>query len=410
MDLRNQVHLPLLAAELPSGWSVSEAATVVAPSGLAIRASLDRAAEGIDATVLIDRHLGDLTDEYGEPANVSTSTSRWRGSAVAHYLTVRFDEPPHTRVIATVVDSGLALTVTGAWSTPGDDGTRDVEAAVAGIRLLSRPLFEPDLDAEQSDLTVPVVRGAVPSEVWEQLHGDWSSRRGMVSEPDAHAIWSTDELATVATMLGAPSFPSVGPELFATLTDAQMRAVLGATIRSLAARGLVHIRSDGSAVLDDSARSAMETALFPDLAISVESGGGSTSVATYFGVRPDSAVRIDVTPSGGRSCGAVDPVDVVDALVELLGVRDGGVHGQRVTLHVQSDDMLERWGAMDAGWQVSATWRDRDVIAGSVLYAARDVDGQFWIAESDDDQTWTIRPLGVEDVRGEILGRLPGSA
>ncbi len=413
--LRNTVHLPLLAAELPPGWGVTERAEFIAPSGRVVRAILGGADERIDAAELIESHLARLRDEYGQPVDTSSRTTCRQGGETARVVTIRFDDPAQIWEIAGVVDGALALTVSAVRPSTSDDDssgddTSDVETVLAGVRLLSRPIVEPAPDtADLAPSASPIERPSVAPDGWVQLHRAWSEPRGVVHEPGNRTVWSPDELATVATVLGMSSFPTVGSDVLAALTDAELHAVLGATMRSLTARGILCVTPDGSVALDDDVRSVLEIALLPDLAISVESGGAGGPAVTYFGVRPDAAVRIEGTATGGRTCGDVDPAEVVDALVALVACRDTSDDEHRETVQLEADALAERWLAMDSAWQISSTWRDGDLVSGRVLYAACDASGRYWTTEPG-EQSWTLRPLTQAELRDELLACVPGGA
>jgi hypothetical protein len=313
-------------------------------------------------------------------------------------------------VLAGVVDRGLAIRVTGAWAVDDDDGaTDDLDTVLAGIRLLSRPAFEPDPVEGSAERTPNPERQPVAAETWTALHTAWSSEQNGDRVRAATTVWSVDELATIATILGAASFPTVGNEILAGLTDESLRAVLGATMRSLTARKVVEIAPDGSAAVDDDTAAMIGVAVSPDLAISVQSGGADdTSALTFFGVRPDAAVRIDSVASGARECAHVDPRSIVTEVMTLIGDREHDDDGH-ATVQLAADELAERWRAMDAAWQISTTWRDGSIVTGRVLYAARDTDGCYWITEPDLRDTWTLRPVRLTDVRNEILACLPGA-
>jgi hypothetical protein len=409
---RNQVHLPLIAAELPTGWRTFEQTTFVAPSGQLVLATLGRAEDDVDAAALIDEHLARLRDEYGEPVEISRSTGRWRGTAELFRCTTRFSQPAHQRSIAVVVVDGLTLTVTGEWPTDGDDGSLEVETVMAGIRLLSRPAYEPELIDEVADSKNPVARPPVASEVWAQLHEAWSRPNIDVEVGTSGDAWSHDELATVATILGAPAFPTVDADLMAALPEAELHAVLGATMRSFVARGLVEISPTGSAELSDRVRSMMETALFPDVAISIVSGSQDRSSVSYFGVRPDAAVRVETLANGARSCSFVDPHQVVDAIMAMVGRPDNAAESvSDDNPRLTADELGRYWGAMERMWQISSTWRSDSLVTGCVLHAARSSDGRLWIADPDDDlESWTVRLVDFDQLRREVVACLPSGS
>jgi hypothetical protein len=409
---RNQVHLPLIAAELPTGWQTFEQTTFIAPSGQLVRATLGRADDDVDAATLIDEHLDRLRDEFGEPMEISKSTGRWRGTADLLRCSVRFAQPAQERIINVVVVDGLSLTVTGEWPTDGEDGSVDVETVIAGVRLLSRPVYEPDLNDEVAESTPPTARSPVAAEVWAQLHEAWSRPSTDVPTGTSGDAWSTDELATVATILGAPAFPTVDADLMAALPDAELHAVLGATMRSFVARGLVEISPTGSAELSDRVHSMMETALFPDVAVSIVSGDQDRSSVSYFGVRPDAAVRVETLANGARSCSFVDPDQVVDAIMAMIGRGDAAAESpgddiQRLT----ADELGRCWGAMERMWQIGSTWRSDSLVTGGVLHAARSSDGQLWVADPDDDlASWTVRRVDFDQLRRDVVACLPSGS
>jgi hypothetical protein len=415
--LTNSVRLPLLATELPQGWHVSEGATITAPSGQILMAALVAADNDTDPTALIGDHIATLRREHGEPTEVSTTTSNWRGDTKTHRCTIRFGEDSaHVYTLACVVDNGLALSLTSDWPADGADGSIAMDLVLGGIRLLNRPVFEPDKDDDHAERALPEARQSVSAGVWSRMHAEWSHPRHEVPTPDETTSWSPDELATFATLLSAPSFPTVGTELLASLPDAELHAVLGATMRSLSARGLVQVMSNGSAEIGSSVQSVMNTAVLPDLAIAIQSSAAGHPSSTYFGVRPDHAVQIDTTPNGSRTCSVRRPVDILELVVGVLRSSERAEPDptlQSQPRQMTADQLSEHWAAMPQAWQVSSTWRTETIVTGRLLYLARDADDQFWVAEpepqSTDQSVWGIRPVTFGEVRNEVLDCLPGA-
>jgi hypothetical protein len=174
---------------------------------------------------------------------------------------------------------------------------------------------------------------------------------------------SSTEFAVCATILGAPSFPTVGSELLASRPGAVLRATLEAVTSSFVARGLVEAGDDGFATLCDPLRELVEVAVFPDLTISVEGLGAGGAKHWWFGLRPDRCVQVSVLPDGSRECTQIEPSRVIDRIVAV-----------------------SETGSM----RVSTAWRDGEVIRG----------GAF---------TWEPA-VDTDGLRLELLDHLPGSA
>jgi len=354
--LVNRVHLPSLAAELPEGWTVSEGATLMSPSGTAIHLKLGRAPEGWTAKDVADDVESATVPGLSSIKGRTSTTTTLRAGVIAEDRRFQFERDGVTLVSRAVcsVDAGWALTVRASWPATDDAANADVDVAVAGLRVMSRPIPAPP---EVSDAPTPVApqrRSAVDAATWSQLRAQWAaSDPDKTGSPTDVTRWSTAELAVCATILGSSSFPTVGSELLASLPDVALTATLESVTRSLLARRL--IRSvDGTTRICDELRDTMETAVFPDLTILVERLDAAGVTGWWFGVRPDRAVQITVEADGSRECAVVEPAAIVD----------------RISVHLDADD-----GTGDAAMaRVTTAWRDGKLIRGGTFTCAVDGD------------------------------------
>jgi hypothetical protein len=396
------VHLPSLAAELPEGWTVSDGATLASPSGTDIHLKLGRAPEGWTAKDVAD-DMQSATRAGLQAINGSTSkTVTLRRGVIAEDRRFQFDRDGVTWVTRAVcsVDAGLALTIRASWPATNDAADDEVDVAVAGLRVMSRPI---SATPEVSDAPTPVApqrRPAVDGATWSDLRARWAA-----SDPDEAASptdvtrWSTAELAVCATILGSPSFPTVGSELLSSLPDAALTATLEWVTRSLLARRLI-MSVDGTTKICDELRDMMEAAVFPDLTISVERLDAGGATGWWFGVRPDRAVQVTVEADGSRECAVVEPAEVVAHVVAHM-CADGVGGGS-----------LDNAADVVAMARFTTAWRDGELIRGGTFALAIGAEGALALAEPDpggESPGWTLHPTDPAALRVTLIEHLPGA-
>lgn len=417
---RAGVFLAQLAAELPADWTVSEGATFVAPSGIEVHTTLTRAPDGWSTAELIDEQERRALEQAPGIADVTSSSARlWAGPA-AQARRFTFDQDGERSIgrLACAVVDGLALVVSSSWPESGPSGDGDVEAMLAGLRVLDAPV-EPVVAGWSPVLRHgPERRGTVDPSAWSTLQSSWALSSPSF-EPVAVTRWSTAELSVVAHMTGAASFPTAESFRLGALTEEQARTTVDAVVGSFVARGLLQVFDGAETALVGPLADLMDIALFPDLTVSVEIHGSGGHESWWFGLRPDLAALVRVVPDGSRDCGAVEPGELVERLLEL-GAADGPTApGAPRTLTL--DELLRADGDVERLVSVVTGWRDGDTIVGGQVLYATGADGASWLAEpkelvvdldADGDERvteWSLRPADQASLRRELLAHLPGS-
>lgn len=414
------VYLPSLAAELPDGWVVSEGSTFTSPSGVAVHVRLDRAPDGWDAVALADHQENLARAELGEIDVVANDAVPAGVGPAGRSRRFRFDRDGVATVgrIVCSVDDGLALTVSATWPEADDDAGTELDRVVAGLRLLRRPVAAFGTVPDGETVRAPQARAAVEDSVWSAMRAAWDDRAvAGTSVPDAAwngARWSPEECAVFATILGSPSFPTVGSEVLAALPERALHATLSAVTNSFVARGVVRALDDGSVGLVDEVDQVVQVAVFPDLTVSVDRITAGAVSSCWFGVRPDRAVLVRVEPTGSRACGGIDPGELVAHVLAVTGTAEREVPVPSASERIVTlDEVVTGAAGVDAIVRVTTAWRVGGVIHGGDLAWALGADGSLWLAEpvdADDDApaAWQLRPVDTDAVRSELLDHLPG--
>jgi hypothetical protein len=414
------MYLPLLAAELPAGWTVFEGTTFVSPSGTEVHARVHRAPDGWVATDLIEREAAVLGVEATPIGDAPSSTFRVNGNRIVAQqrgFTFRRDGIDREGRIICAIDDGMALTITASWTATNAGADGEVDEVASGIRILNRPIAT--FEARPHSAVRASQAGRIPPEhsAWSALRKTWATPIDAVEEIGSVARWSPQELAVFALTLNSPNFPTVGVEEFAALPQMAMQVTLETVMRSFIARGLVRALEDGSVALEDELHSLMDAAVFPDLTVLAEHIGAGGIAVTWFGVRPDRAVRVRVIPDGSRECGEIVPAHLIGHLWNLSGsderseeMVDGAADQQRsVTL----EDFVDRRGGVVSLLRVTTAWRVGDIIHGGIVAWALGTSGELWLATQHDTPTngalsWDLQPCDLGVVRDQLLDHLPG--
>src|SRR4029079_8857027 len=169
-----RVHLPSLAVEIPDGWSVTEEATITPPSGTAIRVHLDHVAEDCDAASVADRMEAAARASVAGMNNVTASSVPLPGGRVGHQRRFGFESDAIAAIarIVTLIDGDLALTLTASWVAGDDRADREVDDALASIRLLSRPVAAISGGRGQQERPPRAKRPPVDRARWPPLWAD----------------------------------------------------------------------------------------------------------------------------------------------------------------------------------------------------------------------------------------------
>jgi hypothetical protein len=196
-----------------------------------------------------------------------------------------------------------------------------------------------------------------------------------------------------------------------------MQVTLETVMRSFIARGLVRPLDDGSVALVDELHSLMDTAVFPDVTVLAEHLGAGGIAVTWFGVRPDHAVRVRVCSDGSRECAEIAPAHLIGNLWNLSGTRhrsEGMAAGAiDPETSVTLEDVVERRCDVASLLRVTTAWREGDVIHGGIVAWAVGTTGELWLADqhnvpADGTLAWDLRSGDPEAVRNQLLDHLPG--
>ena len=405
------VHVPRIVAELDPGWTVAEHTQLTSPGGVVVTVSVSHTPHGVDAAGLAELDRVSLEAELSDLETTTADVAAFGGLAAREQRCsfTRDDVPHDGRVVyATVGD--VALRAAASWPSGHPDAGDEVEAAVAGIRLLTRPLavgHEIDEDAPAGSWPAP--RPALDPAAWATIRADWADRD--VADLDVGGTrWSPDELAVVATMLGAPRFPTVSDELLVALPEVGRQALVGAVAWSMLARGIVALE-EGGAVLSEDVRMPFEVALMPDLVLEVERLTRDTRSTWWYGLRTDAAVRVSVVADGSREVSELDPGVAVADLVANADLAGRDAHADSST--IAAAELLGDGSGVAAVVRFRSMWRAGSTMVGGIVDLVEHLDGSLSSATVDetcpDGPVWALQPASSADARLEMLTRLPGA-
>lgn len=410
------VHRPVLRAVLPDGWAVSERTTFESPAGTAVDVHVGRAPTGCTAAVLADRLVATAPAGRAQVRPAAASVVALGNGRVAEdrRFAISGDATDQLHRLICVVDGDLAVVLRASWDASNDAASRDVDDAVAALRRLpggpsdaGGPMPAPGRPAR------PRGRPPVDAAEWSTLRAAWSaSEAGRVQGIGAATRWSQAELSVCATILGSTTFPTIGYGIYATHDASALSATIDAVTRSFIARGLVGATAAGTE-LTGGLGHTMELATDPDLVVDVEHLDALGTRHTWFGVRPDGAVRVTSVADGSREVGELEPGGLVAAMLHHVGMGVGTTSpADPSTMRVTRDAVAAGDGRIAALVGVTTGWRADAQIHGGTLAFAVDVDGVPWHAEPVADAGGGVAfelcrtdPRGLRDV---VLAHLPG--
>ncbi len=411
------MYLPLLAADLPEDWRVSEEATFSSPSGTDIHLRLNRARNEWNSSDLAAQMEAAARIQVRGIKEITASTMPLTGGRVAHdrRFTSESDGIASIGRVVCLVEDGLALTVSASWTEGGLGADADIDIAVASIRLLNRPVTDAPAASDMPPARAPAKRPPVDSSAWSELRNAWSGTHPVEARLRRVTRWSPVELSVCAAVLGAPSFPTVGGELLASMSPDGLIATLDAVTRSLLARGLVRAGDDGLTDLSEDLRELMEVALYADLTILVERLGAPANGRWWFGLRPDRAAQVTVLPDGSRECAEIEPDHVIAQLLALTqapGIVAADPTGPADAGRVTLQDLVDGTGPVLALVRFNSTWRVGETVRGGTFTWAIGADGALWLAEPQAKEAtpvWQLRSIDFEGLRSDLLAHLPGT-
>ena len=404
----SQMHMSRIVAELPDGWGALDAAEFVGPGGVRVRVTGEPIGEEFDTDGLAERHgrlLADQVDGYRE-VDLRPTIAFAGQAATRRDLEFCAGDASFRGIVLYLVHGGRAYVASATGPAASfDDAEGDVMAVTDRLILLGTPLLTSGAANGDVTGTTPArsskARPGLPADEWAVVRSDWLTGSPVVLDLADGPDFSEEELLVISGVLGAGAFPTVGPLQLAA-SPAETRTAVGRAItRSLLARGTLEIDGD-ELVIAEPLKSLLETAVYPDLLVEVSVAGGGVSHRSALCVRP-AAMTIVAGDGISRRVADAPPGELVERVVGFAGLVSARP-GEGSTRRVDLDD-VER-----SAW-LRCTWRDGSALVGAELRWAV-VDGALYAAQIDSGtnvSTIEIRPVGLDDARGELLDSLPGA-
>jgi hypothetical protein len=243
--------------------------------------------------------------------------------------------------------------------------------------------------------------------------------------------YAADELAAVAQLLGAPGFPGVD----GLGEEAEREASLRSARRSLLARGVLELDSEG--VLSIAAPHAFlfGLALAPAATVVAQRGGAETEGRAWY-LHPTAAVEHTVPIGAVHGLEQIDSANVMPRLLDFLRIGAGREGGgalpfttdraaiERISAALSSGDLsglgadlpadasgfVDALGSLVGSSYVRVLHRSGSKIVGGELSWVDAGNAGLWLIEpvaGDPDQL-TVRQVASRDLVDELLSYLPG--
>jgi hypothetical protein len=380
-----------IEGDLPEGWSVSELSVVRPPSGTPIRAWFEPRTDGGSLQSLADELEVAARAELGHVDVIDACDLEVAGStAHARQLHFERDGTAMTGRIACTLLGEMALVVAAAW--PRNDGldvADEVDTVIARWLADGESTRTTPAD-ETATIDLPEVTvGDLDRETWAPIVAAWST----VTAPATvqhRSTWSPEELSVASTFAGPYSFPTVGFDWSAGLSDASLDAVIDATTRSLLARAA--LVADGQlTALAPGLDADIAIALRPEVIIDVVTVRGATASRHWFGVLPSSAIQITVLGDGTRRLDRIDPHDVAAAVLAVIpGSHSTPTPSAPPVESITMTQLVDEGSAIEYLTQVTTTWKCDGRRRAGVLLWAGEGDGDGWLAEPNAEGTWSL--------------------
>lgn len=324
-----------LSILLPEGWLAEEVIQIRSPDdGIALSVSGGPTSGTVED--LADRYAEELAELPGY-SEISMEEARVMGGRQGLVRIFRWapDADDATELIQTqtyVVESGAAYVASGASPVESYEANRDViEGLLASIDRIP-PSFEVrERDADRSDGSVAAfLHGALHLDLaprewqesdWESVASKW--RTGTEARENGHQIaFSADELLALAQLFGAPGFPGVGEESYEGYS-AETQIIAGrAARRSLLARGIVFVHTEGAVSVAEEIEGILGTALFPGLLVTAESHTPDGVLSTVFHADPTSLIEHGIDPNGVHLLRRLNPGDLPTRIKGLFDLSE----------------------------------------------------------------------------------------
>lgn len=359
-----------------------------------------------------------------------------RPAVLRRYRHVPADGAPLTQIAAYLVEGGIGHVVTATTTTSRF-------SAVEGDLLALLSQFDLDRSAvteRPSPLPAPESRSRGTSG-GTLAFAPWRDRgkkgKGAGGEVSTLADLSADELVALARLLGHERFPHLDEADAADAAGEAGNAVVRAALRSLSARGLVTPTEAGSPAPQDDLARALDVALDPRLAVTVEVEGDE---ATLVALALDEERCVELVHRGGGVYTLRDgpAAALLDRLGELTGAgaaskatkgapadvtalaidrarafaRLGDTEGASGELAGHPDLLAALLDAASVN-RVRTVHRADGAVHGGELVWLQTRDGSAWVLEPSVDGEGgaapmvAARPTGKDDLHAELLALLP---
>lgn len=313
-------HRTRLGMPVRAGWLVREQVEVMPRDASMHLAAFSEPVEGVTTREFADGYGKLLADHLSGYEELDTREVRLfggRDAVLRRYRHVPDEGSPLTQITAYLVEGGVGHTVT-ATASSNRFGTIEGDL----LTLLSEIELDGSADVEREAVAVATAAHVAREPEWGDVRKAWERAKKPTRHGDdtLHDL-SADELTALASLLGAGTFPFVDETDRADVVGDSRAAVLRAAIRSLMARGVVHVGPDGTVTIDDTVRAAIALALDPDLVVTLESDG-ATSRRVVLAADPAHTVEIHHRSNGVYGLITGTAADLVARVAELGEVRE----------------------------------------------------------------------------------------
>jgi len=247
------------------------------------------------------------------------------------------------------------------------------------------------------------------------------------------AAFGIDELAALATLLGASRFPGVPEAPFTALTPQARDAAQRAARRGLVARGVIGFAPDGSPTLAGGYETLVGTPLAAELVVAVERRDAGSTRARHFYARPDSAVEHGIAVGNVHRLALLDPTDLAARILEFAGlekrsgvdapaftttpaaftalregVRKGDLAEAREHLGADGSAFADAMADFKAWCTVRVLRRGSGTVEGGETTWI-DAGAALWRVEARGEAV-DVQPISAVGIVDEVLGNLSGGA
>ena len=429
-------HRTRLGIPIRPGWLVREQVECTPPDGsLHVVALSEPVVEGTSTADLAAAHGQRCAEHLPGYEEIDVRDVRLfdgRPAMLRRHRHVPSEGAPLSQVSAYVVEDGIGHVVTATTTT-------SQFAALEGDLLTLLAQF----DLERSAVVDRVPPRPVPGSQKPRrdlASTPWRGRRGKkaapAAEPEVLADLSADELVTLARLQGYEGFPFLDELEVADAAGESSEAVLRTALRGLAARQLLVVSDSGAVAAREDLAVAVELAVDPPLAVTVEIDGEQRALA---GLAVDDERWVEVDRRGGgiytlRSGSAQEllpwlgevtsasslptkakgdattvPALAIDRARALARTGDPEGATREIGDH---PDLLAALLDSPTFHRVRSVHRADDVVHAGELVWLHTQGGAAWLLEPTADQEGEAplveaRPVGRDELYEELLALLP---